>query len=550
MSTPVPQPEVAARQVRFGLRFRIASLIGASCTVVALFLVTSFTVQMRRILTQELFQRGRAVSVELSHNLAFQTFQRDTRGLEQAAKNVVGSIPDVAYVVLRDAQGKVLAEARSPELKGLAPPVPQVREEREEQETQVSDVALLDLVEPIFYGGGAAPAAEDAEALLLGAPTDTKRQRYGSVQVGVLRQHAQDSILSMTLSSLGLGLVALMGVLVGAFYVSRLLTNPLERLSAAAAGIAKGNLKQTVDVKGDDEIAALGRSFLTMAESLSGVLGDLRGAAVEVQREASAILATATQQAQMASGHASAISETSTTVTEIAETSRQATAHADTVVGIARKSEDLSKEGEHAVQQTLAAMSNLGDQVKAIALSITELSERTLQIGDIMGSVKDLAEQSNLLALNASIEAAKAGEHGKGFAVVALEMRNLAEQSKLAAGQVKAILGEVQKGTRQAVAATEEGSKRALATISLAEGSGRSIQGLTEVLKESSLAGRQIAGNTRQQTIGVEQIVSAINQLSTSMNESLAGTRSIERVATSLTTLSHRLSELTNRYDV
>ena len=136
----------------------------------------------------------------------------------------------------------------------------------------------------------------------------------------------------------------------------------------------------------------------------------------------------------------------------------------------------------------------------------------------------------------------------EGFAVVALEMRNLAEQSKLAAGQVKAILSEVQKGTRQAVSATEEGSKRALSTISLAEGAGRSIQGLTEVLKESSLAARQIAGNTRQQTIGVEQIVSAMNQLSNSMNESLVGTRSIEKVASSLTLLSKRLSELTSRY--
>ena len=550
MNTPATVPEsVPARRVRFGLRFRMTALIGASCSVVALFLVISFTVQMRRILTQELLQRGRAVSVELSHNLAFQTFQKDSRGLSESATSVVGSIPDVGYVVLRDAQGKVLAEAYAPELKSVVVPAPPLRDERLEQETTVQDFAVLDLVEPIFYGGAA--AAEDTEALLLGAPhADTKRQRYGSVQVGVLRQHAQDSIWAMTLSSLALGLLALAGVLVGASFASRLLTHPLERLAAAAAGIAKGNLRQRVEVRGDDEIAALGRSFLTMAESLAGVLGDLRGAAVEVQREASAILATATQQAHMASGHASAISETSTTVTEIAETSRQATAHADTVVGIARKSEDLSREGEHAVQQTLAAMSNLGDQVSAIALSITDLSERTLQIGDIMGSVKDLAEQSNLLALNASIEAAKAGEHGKGFAVVALEMRNLAEQSKLAAGQVKAILGEVQKGTRQAVAATEEGSKRALATISLAEGSGRSIAGLTEVLKESSLAGRQIAGNTRQQTIGVEQIVSAINQLSTSMNESLAGTRSIERVATSLTTLSHRLSELTNRYDV
>lgn len=547
MNAPLPSP----RAIRFGLRFRIALVIGLSCAVVALFLVVSFTVQMRRILTEELFQRGRAVSVELSKNLAFQTFQKDTHGLESAAQNVVGSIPDVAYVLIRDAQGQVLADARAAEGKRLRPAAPALSEERDEHETTLDGVEVLDLVEPIFYGGAGDSSGDlGPEALLGGVAPEPRRQRYGSVQVGVLRARSQEAVVAMTTSSVALGVLALAGVLVASFFVSRLLTNPLERLAAAAAGIAKGNLKQEVDVRGDDEISALGRSFLTMAESLATVLRDLRGAANEVQREASAILATATQQAHMASGHAAAIAETSTTVTEIAETSRLATSHADTVVGIAKKSEELSKEGEHAVKQTLTAISNLGDQVGAIALSITDLSERTLQIGDIMGSVKDLAEQSNLLALNASIEAAKAGEHGKGFAVVALEMRNLAEQSKLAAGQVKAILGEVQKGTRQAVSATEEGSKRARATVSLAEGSGRSIQGLTEVLKESSLAGRQIAGNTRQQTIGVEQIVAAINQLSTSMNESLAGTRSIEQVATSLTTLSHRLSQLTNRYDV
>ncbi len=254
MATPTPTPAPStAQQVRFGLRFRITALIGASCTVVALFLVISFTVQMRRIITEELFQRGRAVSVELSNNLAFQTFQKDTHGLEEAARNVVRSIPDVAYVVLRDAQGTVLAEAHAADVSNLQAPPPQARDGREERETSVQDVELLDLVEPIFYGGGAAPAALDAEALLIGgAPTEIKRQRYGSVQVGVLRKHSQDSILKVTLSSLALGLLALGGVLVGAFFVSRLLTNPLERLSEAAAGIARGNLKQQLDVKGDD----------------------------------------------------------------------------------------------------------------------------------------------------------------------------------------------------------------------------------------------------------------------------------------------------------
>jgi len=539
--------------VRFGLRFRMLVLVAASCAVVALITASSLTFQMGRILTEELFQRGRAVSVELSNNLAFQTFQRDTRGLEGAAHNVVKSIPDVGYVVLRDAKGAVLAEARADALEGFTVPPPAAAEGRVEREVVVQGVELLDLVEPIFYGGAARPSdgldGLDGPEALLGQET-SRRERYGSVQVGVLRKHAREAILSMTVSSMALGAGALLVVLAAAFVLSRLLTNPLERLAGAAAGIAEGNLKQQLGVGGDDEIGALSRSFTTMAQSLGAVLGDLRGAASEVQREASAILATATQQANMASGHAAAINQTSTTVTEIAETSRQATAHADTVVRIAKKSEELSEEGDRAVQQTLASMSSLGDQVSAIALSITDLSERTLQIGDIMSSVKDLAEQSNLLALNASIEAARAGEHGKGFAVVALEMRNLAEQSKLAALQVRGILSEVQKGTRTAVAATEEGSKRAQATIALAQSAGRSIQGLSEVLKESSLAGRQIAGNTRQQTIGVDQIVAAINQLSTSMNESLAGTRAIEQVATSLTTLSHRLTELTNRYDV
>jgi methyl-accepting chemotaxis protein len=164
--------------------------------------------------------------------------------------------------------------------------------------------------------------------------------------------------------------------------------------------------------------------------------------------------------------------------------------------------------------------------------------------------VKDLAEQSNLLALNASIEAAKAGEHGRGFAVVAMEMRNLAEQSKVAAGEVRAILSEVQKGTRAAVAATEEGSKRAHSAIAMAQAAGSSITGLTDVIRDSSLAARQIANNTRQQTIGVEQIVSAITELSAAMSDALEGTKKIERVAGSLTTVSSGLSELVGRYKV
>jgi methyl-accepting chemotaxis protein len=327
-------------------------------------------------------------------------------------------------------------------------------------------------------------------------------------------------------------------------------TVPLERLARAAAGIAAGDLRQQIDTRGSDEIGELARSFSKMAGTVTHLLTDLRSAAADIEREATSALTTSTQQSAMAHEQASAINETSTTVAEIAQTSKQATTYADSVISGTQRSEALSTEGQKVVAESVAGMEKLGEQVRTIALAITELNERTLQISDIITTVRDVAEQSNLLALNASIEAAKAGDHGRGFAVVAMEMRTLAEQSKVAANQVRALLGEVQKGTKAAVAATDEGSRRAQAAMALAQSAGSAILGLAEVIRESSGAARQIAGNTRQQTIGVEQIATAMSELSAAMTDTVSGTRQIEQVAGNLTNLSKRFSELVGRYQL
>jgi len=220
------------------------------------------------------------------------------------------------------------------------------------------------------------------------------------------------------------------------------------------------------------------------------------------------------------------------------------------VIQMTQGSEELSQEGLKVGEEAVESSAALGDQVKRIAATMADLSERTLQVGEIVATVKDLAEQSNLLALNASIEASKAGEHGRGFAVVALEMRNLAEQSKAAAGQVRGILSEIQKGTRDASLATDEGAKRAVRTVALSRSAGEAIEGLAMVIRESALAARQIANNTRQQTIGVEQMVAAISELSTTINETADGSRLIEQGATTLTGVSRRLGEAVRRYRV
>ncbi len=333
-----------------------------------------------------------------------------------------------------------------------------------------------------------------------------------------------------------------------ALFFARRIARPLERLRNAAAEIAGGNLRTSVPTDSTTEIAELGASVSAMLGWLHATVSALREAGERIERGTAEIKGSATQQAAMVAEQAAAINETSTTANEIAQTSKQATDHADSVIDITKRSEDLSHEGLATVEEAVKASSSLGEQVNRIAAMMSGLSERTLQVGEIIASVKDLADQSDLLALNASIEASKAGEHGRGFAVVAMEMRNLAEQSRQAAVQIRSILQEIQHGARDAADATDEGAKRATGAMELARSAGGAIEGLATVIKDSAMAARQIAHNTRQQTIGVEQIVNAIRELSQAMNETAEGTRAIEQRSEALAEISKQLGEKVSRY--
>ncbi len=549
MSSSSPAP---GRLIRTGLRWKIALMTAAAAALVATILGGRLAVQMRELARTELEKRGDAVARQLASNVAFETFSKDTVGLTAAAEATVREVPDVAWVIIRGPSGEVLAEARAQDLPKLGIAAPAAQSAR--RELRLGNEDYLDFSAPISVNERNQGAEADLDPLnLLGntaPPGQTPAQAVGVAAVGFRLRPLQQTLSNIAWSAGGLALLVLLGCVAATMLITRILTNPLEKLAAAALRVGQGDLRQAVPVQSNDEIGAVADSFTQMVGTLRHLLVDLQAAAQDIDREAATVLATSTQQSALASSQSSAISETSVTVTEIAETSRQSIEQADSVIKMTQRSEELSRDGQRAVEESVRAMEMLGEQVREIALSITDLSERALQIGDIMSTVKDLAEQSNILALNASIEAAKAGEQGRGFGVVALEMRNLAEQSKQAATQVRAIVSEVQKGTRAAVAATEEGSKRALATMALTRGAGSSILGLTEVVKDSSAAARAIVGNTRHQTVGVEQILSAITQLSGSMSETLTGTRGIEQVAGSLTTLSRRLSELTRRYQV
>nr|WP_095982549.1 methyl-accepting chemotaxis protein [Melittangium boletus] len=525
---------------RFSLRTRILLITGGSGALVMTLLVAAFSLQMREALKAEFIKCATAASQELAHHLSTTLSSTtlsssDEERLRLATAATLRNHSDMAYVVVRGPKGELLGHDKAPRLlsPNLLPAVPS--SQGGTRELYVGGLPVLETSAPVL-----APSSSGA----------TPGARIGSVQVGLELSVLDHSVARMAWRGVGVGLVALAGCLMVVALLCRMLIIPLERLARAAAGLAAGDLRQQIVASGIDEVGDLARSFATMAEMLTNLLKDLRSASADMEREATNVLATSAQQSAMANEQASAIHETGATVAEIAQTSRQATSFADTVISGASRSDSLSAEGQKVVDESVAGMEKLSEQVKAIALAITDLNEQTLQIGDIISTVKDVAEQSNLLALNASIEAAKAGDQGRGFAVVAMEMRTLAEQSKMAANQVRALLGEVQKGTRAAVSATEEGSRRALAAMELAQSAGSAIKGLSDLMRDSSSAARQIAGNTRQQTIGVEQIAAAMNELTVAMQDNVEGTKRIEQVAGNLSNLSRRFSDLVGKYQL
>src|SRR3970282_14023 len=169
------------------------------------------------------------------------------------------------------------------------------------------------------------------------------------------------------------------------------------------------------------------------------------------------------------------------------------------------------------------------------------LSEQSQTIGQIMASVEDLAAQSNLLAVNASIEAAKAGEHGKGFAVVAQEVKSLAEQSKQATAQVRAILNDIQKATSAAVMATEQGSKAVASGVKQSADAGESTGLLRDTMAEAAQAATQIAASSQQQLVGMDQVALAMENIKQATTQNVTSTKQTEVAAQNLHELGQKL---------
>jgi len=320
--------------------------------------------------------------------------------------------------------------------------------------------------------------------------------------------------------------------------------------SEFAAKVADGDLRATVAAVGSADLEGLSESLNSMVSGLAQISSHIQAGVQDMGSSTAEILASVSRHTESASLQSAAIAETSTTVNELRLAAEDTANMASEVADRANDSLQVSNEATTAVTAITSAMEEIRERVDAIARDIVTLSERTQQIGEITATVNGLADKSNLLALNASIEAARAGEHGKGFAVVAEEVRKLAEQSKAATAQVEAILGDVQGATSAAVNASQEGTKVVEQGLVLTERAGEGIRSLSETIQESFAAAQQIAASAQQQSVGIEQIARAMNNVNDGTTQFLEGAHQSQMAAETLNELAGQLAAVTERYRV
>lgn len=328
--------------------------------------------------------------------------------------------------------------------------------------------------------------------------------------------------------------------------LSRPLNNLVEMVKEIASG--EGDLTKRLKLQRGDEIGRLGHWFDEFLSSLHKIISDVSGSTRQVAAAATEIAASSEQMAagisrqqQQASQVSAAVEEMAATVTEVAKKSGEA-------AQAASDSQKDANTGGDVVRQTVTEIKAIAEDVMSSAAAVAGLGKKGEQIGAIIEVIDDIADQTNLLALNAAIEAARAGEHGRGFAVVADEVRKLAERTQQATEEVSRSIREIQEETKSAVVRIEAGSKRVNHGVELAGNAGNSLERIVNSSQTVGSMVTSIAAAAEEQSAASEQIARSIEQINAVTRESAEGANQAAKAAGDLSAQAEKLQSLVSRF--
>ncbi len=333
-------------------------------------------------------------------------------------------------------------------------------------------------------------------------------------------------------------------ILLIVFILARTIAKPVSDAANLAEAMSRGELSHRIDIHGIGETQRLGAALNSLAENLiaynnriSEGVEVLTNSAVQIGATSSELFAGATQTS-------SSISATAGTVGEMENTARVVNETARSIAEQSQRTDEVANAGAKATSETLQKMTLIKDRMDIVSTTVVKLSDDTKHVEEIIAAVQDFANQSNLLAVNASIEAARAGDQGKGFAVVAHEIKSLADQSKNATEKITEILQEIRKSVASVVMATEEGGKAVLDGVEQSRTAGKSIEDLSDSVTRFSEAAGMIFSETGKQFARVERVASTVRDIESAMQNSVEATRHLEGAAKELEQLSSSFTKM------
>ena len=343
--------------------------------------------------------------------------------------------------------------------------------------------------------------------------------------------------------------VAIGGVVI---FLRRVLTSPLHKMIERFRDIAEGegDLTQRVDQSRSDEIGELGKWFNTfmtrvhdLVASFSGAAHEVAGAATQIAASSEEMSCGMKEQNEQITLVSAAVEEMSTSIVGVAENSADA-------VRSAVESGEMAAGGGKIVSETIERMQMISETVNASSQSVTELGKRGEQIGAIIEVINDIADQTNLLALNAAIEAARAGEHGRGFAVVADEVRKLAERTTTATEEVSTSIREIQSETAKAVEMMLNGTREVDGGVQRASEAGESLQQIVSSAVEVRSRIESIAATAEQQSSVANEISKNIQNVNATAAQVAEGTSQAAMAGEQLSMKAEQLMSLIGKFKI
>ena len=352
-------------------------------------------------------------------------------------------------------------------------------------------------------------------------------------------------VFSVVLSFILGGVAILMGLL-----VMRSITAPLSRMLGMLKDIAEGegDLTRRLDTDRKDEFGELSHWFNRFVDNIHSIISQVAGNTGQVSAAACQLQATAEQIATAAEEVACQSVTVATASEEMSATSNDISHNCALASEISTRANQTASGGAAVVQETLVGMQNIAERVQESARTVESLGARSDQIGAIVGTIEDIADQTNLLALNAAIEAARAGEQGRGFAVVADEVRALAERTTRATKEIGTMIKGIQSETAGAVSSMEHGVREVEKGMDSSRKSGEALSQIVDAISEVSMQVHQIATAAEEQTAVTGEISSNIHQITDVVSDTARGAHETATAASQLSSLAGELQRIVGRF--